>query len=78
MPQILHSTMINVASAGGGLDIDCFERPMKVDTMVAIALAAAGSGKHPPIVFRNCERLPVDGMIRIAEAGEGCVTFVVS
>lgn len=70
--------MIDIAAAGGGLDIDCLGRPMKTEKMVEIALAAAGSGKRPQITFRNCDALLVDAMIRVSEAGDGCVTFVVS
>lgn len=73
MPQ----TLIDIARAGGGLDIDCSERLLTPDTMVQIAAAAAASGQKPTITFRNLTMMMPDTAARISAAGQGCVVFVV-
>jgi hypothetical protein len=72
---IFPELMVDIASNGGGLDIDCSARILHPDTMVQIAAAAASSGKRPTIIFRNMTILTPDVAIRIAKAGEGCVVF---
>ncbi|NTG09250.1 hypothetical protein [Rhizobium rhizogenes] len=74
---MLPDTMIAIAAAGGGLDIDCGKRIILPETMVKIAAAAAGSGKRPQIIFRNIEILLPDTATKVAVAGQGCVVFAV-
>ncbi|MBD9510014.1 hypothetical protein IB265_24880 [Ensifer sp. ENS10] len=73
----LPNSLIEIASNGGGLDIDCSERILLPETMIAIARAAAASGKKPTITFRNMTIMMPDVASRIAAAGQGCVVFVI-
>jgi len=70
----LPDTLINIASVGGGLDIDFSKSPILPDTMERIARAAASSGKRPIIIFRNARILP-DTALNVAKLGDGCVVF---
>ncbi|WPE22484.1 hypothetical protein ShzoTeo12_37000 (plasmid) [Shinella zoogloeoides] len=74
---MLPTTMLTIAAAGGGLDIDCSKRVLLPDYMEKIAAAAAASGKHPQIIFRNVDLLLPNTAEKIAKAGQGCVVFVV-
>lgn len=75
---MMPDALVAVARAGGGLDIDCTPpRLVTPDTMIAIAAAAASSGKRPTIVFRNMPMLLPDVAEKVAAAGEGCVVFVI-
>ncbi|MDP8250676.1 hypothetical protein [Pseudochrobactrum saccharolyticum] len=73
--MMLHETMIEIARLGGGLDLDCSKNILFPDTMVAIAKAAADSGKRPTIIFRNVPTLFPDTAIKVVTAGQGCVVF---
>ncbi len=73
--MMLPTTMVEVARAGGGLDIDCSKTMLLPDTMVQIAQAAALSGKKPTIIFRNVSILLPDTAKKVAAAGQGCVIF---
>ncbi|MBE0563566.1 MAG: hypothetical protein IH622_22500 [Ochrobactrum anthropi] len=75
--MMLPNTMIEVARAGGGLDIDCSKTILLPETMVQIAQAAAFSGKKPTIVFRNISILLPDTAKAVARAGDGCVIFAI-
>lgn len=72
---MLPNTMISIARAGGGLDIDCSKTVLLPETMINIARAAAGSGKRPQITFRNLAVLLPDTALNVARAGDGCVVF---
>jgi hypothetical protein len=71
----LPQTLIDIALAGGGLDIDA--GGLLPDTMKTIAAAAAKSKLHPRIVFRNVGKVLMlpDMLVAIAAAGQGCVQF---
>lgn len=64
--------IIRVASAGGGLHIDCTNR--LVADLVRIANAASVGGGY--IYLENTTRLLVEDKVRIASAGKGHVVFM--
>ena len=69
--MLMISDMVRIASAGGGLRIDC--RGKLVSDLVRVA--AAGSGKGARIILENTSHILVSDKIRIAAAGQGCVLF---
>lgn len=73
----LGNALVDIAAKGGGLDIDCSGHNLHLDTMIAIARAAAASGKKPIITFRNMAPFVPEIAIKIAAAGRGCVVFVI-
>lgn len=75
MATMMPQTMIAVASAGGGLDINYATTPVMPQTMLDIAKAAAQSGKKPTIIFRNLPMITPQVAVEVATAGEGCVIF---
>lgn len=69
--MIMISDLVRIASAGGGLRINC--RGRMVSDLVRIA--AAASNKRSIIILENTEHIMVSDKIRIAAAGNGCVFF---
>ena len=69
--MMLVNDIIRIASAGGGLRIDC----TKYMVSDIIRIAAAASNKHANIILENTSRLLASDAVRIAAAGQGCVIF---
>ncbi len=69
--MIMISDLVRIASAGGGLRINCHGK--MVSDLVRIA--AAASDKRSIIVLENTGHIMVSDKVRIAAAGNGCVFF---
>lgn len=68
---MITTDIIRIASAGGGLHIDCTDQI--VTDLVRIANAASVGGGY--IFLENTAKLLVEEKVRIASAGKGHVIF---
>jgi hypothetical protein len=64
--------LVQIAAAGGGMQLYTRGRP--TDELVRIAAAAAHGGS--PIFFLDSSARTTDELVEIAAAGKGRVTFV--
>ena len=62
---------VQIVQAGGCLVINA--RRLSVDELESIARAATGRGVH--ITLHGVDRRANDELVRVAEAGQGAVTF---
>lgn len=69
--MIMISDLVRIASAGGGLRINC-QGKMVADL---VRIASAASNKRSMIILEHTENIMVSDKIRIANAGQGCVFF---
>ncbi|WP_425081183.1 hypothetical protein [Ruegeria arenilitoris] len=64
-------TLVRLAAAGGGFKINAED--FYVDDLIKIAVAAGS--KQSRIVVTKADEFDSDDLIRIAEAGKGCMLF---
>jgi hypothetical protein len=63
--------IVRLAAAGGGFEIDVATR----STEDLVRIAAATGTNRSRIVFRGLMVRRIDELVRIAAAGNGCVSF---
>jgi hypothetical protein len=70
--KLIPQTLMRIVQAGGSVEADM----MFPDRMLEIATAAAQHPKKPRVTFRVNDLYNPQILASVAEAGQGCVTFV--
>jgi hypothetical protein len=65
--------LVKVAAAGGGLEFRAALFSTK--DLIRIAAAAATAGPRVQLTIHEMMDRPTEDLVRIAEAGKGCVAF---
>ncbi|MGM0563974.1 MAG: hypothetical protein ACQES2_06555 [Pseudomonadota bacterium] len=63
--------LVRIAAAGGGVRVD--GGALDVDELVRIV--AAGGAKKTEVIIANADAMKTDGLVRVAAAGQGRVSF---